>query len=187
MTIEMKRTLVLCGFFFFTLPGICGAWETGKPPLKPEYYFYSETDFWGNLWMGYSFCSLEEIRKSALVREVHVYGAAAALGEKDEGKAQHLGLGRRLVRRAEALAREAGFSKLAVISSVGTREYYRRLGFHDGRLYQLTLPGGALTSIALDYDPGAFVVGAPSYDTGNNLVHVGSVRGVFYAVQVPLP
>jgi len=79
---------------------------------------------------------IEEIRKSALVREVHVYGAAAALGEKDEGKAQHLGLGRRLVRRAEALAGEAGFSSLAVISSVGTREYYRRLGFHDGRLYQ---------------------------------------------------
>ena len=61
------------------------------------------------------------------------------------------------------------------------------VGGDDGRLYQLTLPGGALTSIALDYDPGAFVVGAPSYDTGNNLVHVGSVRGVFYAVQVPLP
>ena len=71
-----------------------------------------------------------------MIREVHVYGAAVALGEKDERKAQHAGLGRRLIGRAEALAREAGFSSLAVISSVGTREYYRRLGFQDGRLYQ---------------------------------------------------
>jgi len=61
------------------------------------------------------------------------------------------------------------------------------VGGGDGQLYQLTLPGGALTSIALDYDPAAFVVGAPSYDTGFGLVHVGSVRGVFYAVEVPLP
>jgi outer membrane protein assembly factor BamB len=61
------------------------------------------------------------------------------------------------------------------------------VGGGDGRLYQLTLPAGTLTSIALDYDPTAFVVGAPSYDLGFGLVHVGSVRGVFYAVQVPLP
>jgi hypothetical protein len=61
------------------------------------------------------------------------------------------------------------------------------VGGGDGQLYQLTLPGGALTSIALDYDPAAFVVGAPSYDTGFGLIHVGSVRGVFYAVEVPLP
>ncbi len=79
---------------------------------------------------------IDEIRTSAMIREVHVYGAAAALGEKDERKAQHAGLGRRLIARAEALAREAGFSSLAVISSVGTREYYRRLGFQDGPLYQ---------------------------------------------------
>jgi len=61
------------------------------------------------------------------------------------------------------------------------------VGGGDGRLYQLTLPGGALTSIALDYDPPAFVVGAPSYDLAYDMVHVGSVRGVFYAVQAPLP
>jgi elongator complex protein 3 len=79
---------------------------------------------------------IDEIRTSAMIREVHVYGAAAGLGERDEQKAQHGGLGRRLITRAERLAREAGFSSLAVISSVGTREYYRRLGFQDGELYQ---------------------------------------------------
>lgn len=61
------------------------------------------------------------------------------------------------------------------------------VGGGDGRLYQLTFPAGTPTSIALDYDPTSFVVGAPSYDLGFGLIHVGSVRGVFYAVQVPLP
>ena len=61
------------------------------------------------------------------------------------------------------------------------------VGGNDGKLYELTLPGGAVKALPLDYDPGAFVVGAPSFDSGFGLVHVGSVRGVFYAVQVPLP
>ncbi len=79
---------------------------------------------------------IDEIRGSAMIREVHVYGATARLGEKDELKTQHLGLGRNLILRAQELAREAGFASLAVISSVGTREYYRRLSFHDRSLYQ---------------------------------------------------
>ena len=42
---------------------------------------------------------------------------------------QHAGLGRRLMRRAEELASEAGYTRLAVISGIGTRDYYRHLGF----------------------------------------------------------
>jgi elongator complex protein 3 len=79
---------------------------------------------------------IDEIRASAMIREVHVYGAAARLGEKSRRKAQHSGLGKALIERAEDLAGQAGFSSLAVIASVGTREYYRRLGFKDGDLYQ---------------------------------------------------
>jgi len=78
----------------------------------------------------------EEIRSSALLREVHVYGPAAALGESRLGEAQHQGLGTRLVERAAHLAAGAGFRDLAVISAVGTRPWYRRLGFRDGPLYQ---------------------------------------------------
>lgn len=78
----------------------------------------------------------EEIRASAMIREVHVYGRLAAIGEHDGRKAQHLGLGRRLVERAAVLAREGGYGDLAVISSVGTRAYYRELGFGGGGLYQ---------------------------------------------------
>jgi elongator complex protein 3 len=79
---------------------------------------------------------LEEIGTSAMIREVHVYGRVAGLGEHLEGRAQHLGLGRRLIARAADLAKGSGFTDLAVISSVGTREYYASLGFSSGPLYQ---------------------------------------------------
>lgn len=71
----------------------------------------------------------------AMIREVHVYGMAARVGEEG-GAAQHRGLGRKLVERACELAREAGYERINVISAVGTREYYRHLGFYDHGLYQ---------------------------------------------------
>jgi elongator complex protein 3 len=84
------------------------------------------------------FC--EEIRTSALIREVHVYGGALDLGARSEGKPQHRGFGSRLVDEARVRAAAAGYAELAVISAVGTRGYYRKLGFRDGELYQhLTL------------------------------------------------
>ena len=71
----------------------------------------------------------------AMIREVHVYGMAARVGEEGVA-AQHHGLGRKLVERACELAREAGYERINVISAVGTREYYRHLGFYDHGLYQ---------------------------------------------------
>ncbi len=71
----------------------------------------------------------------AMIREVHVYGVAARVGQEGTA-AQHRGLGRSLVARACELAREAGFGRINVISAVGTREYYRSLGFLDHGLYQ---------------------------------------------------
>ncbi len=80
--------------------------------------------------------SLDELGSSALIRELHVYGASLELGRRDAAGAQHRGLGRALVQRAADVAREAGYANLAVISAVGTRAYYRSLGFCDGPLYQ---------------------------------------------------
>lgn len=71
----------------------------------------------------------------AMIREVHVYGVAARVGQEGVA-AQHRGLGRALVARACELSREAGFERINVISAVGTREYYRSLGFADHGLYQ---------------------------------------------------
>ena len=74
----------------------------------------------------------------AMIREVHVYGAVARLGEAGAAgsAAQHLGLGRRLVERACEIARDEGYTRINVISAVGTRGYYRGLGFGDNGLYQ---------------------------------------------------
>jgi elongator complex protein 3 len=72
-----------------------------------------------------------------MIREVHVYGPALDPGDDSRGEAQHTGLGTRLVERAKVVAREAGFARLAVISAVGTREYYRRLGFGVEGLYMV--------------------------------------------------
>lgn len=71
----------------------------------------------------------------AMIREVHVYGMATHLGE-DGRAAQHLGLGRKLVERACEIARDEGYVAVNVISAVGTRAYYRGLGFEDAGLYQ---------------------------------------------------
>jgi elongator complex protein 3 len=79
---------------------------------------------------------IEEIAQSAMIREVHVYGHLAALGYRDGVRSQHRGLGRELIAQAEGIAAEADFENLAVISAVGTRPYYRELGFSDGPLYQ---------------------------------------------------
>ncbi len=79
---------------------------------------------------------LDELGRSALIREVHVYGASLELGRRHPGGAQHRGLGGARVERAARISRQAGFASLAVISAVGTRDWYRRLGFADGALYQ---------------------------------------------------
>ncbi|MEO0563857.1 MAG: tRNA uridine(34) 5-carboxymethylaminomethyl modification radical SAM/GNAT enzyme Elp3 [Chloroflexota bacterium] len=77
-----------------------------------------------------------ELDSAAMVREVHVYGQAVNVGEAGEGHAQHSGLGTALLERAAEIARERGYTSLAVISAVGTRGYYRSRGFTDGTLYQ---------------------------------------------------
>ena len=70
-----------------------------------------------------------ELVGAALIREVHIYGQSLTVGEEPEGAAQHAGLGRKLIAEAEEIARAAGFARLAVISAVGTRQYYRKNGF----------------------------------------------------------
>lgn len=82
----------------------------------------------------------------AMIREVHVYGRVAAIGDSGEG-AQHAGLGRMLIERACDIARNRGYGEINVISAVGTREYYRHLGFGDGDLYLVkSLTGNEIPS-----------------------------------------
>ncbi|HEX9817803.1 MAG TPA: tRNA uridine(34) 5-carboxymethylaminomethyl modification radical SAM/GNAT enzyme Elp3 [Patescibacteria group bacterium] len=79
---------------------------------------------------------IKELKNSAIIREVHVYGPALKIGGKSVKHAQHLGLGTKLMVEARKRAKKAGYKKLSVISAIGTREYYRKKGFSDGNLYQ---------------------------------------------------
>ena len=71
----------------------------------------------------------------AMIRELHVYGQALSLGSEGMS-AQHQGLGQKLLAKASSIASEAGYTSLNVISSIGTRAYYRAQGFSDAGLYQ---------------------------------------------------
>jgi Histone acetyltransferase len=67
--------------------------------------------------------------KTAIIRELHVYGPETPVGEKGYWW-QHVGWGRRLMSEAERIASEEyGVRKVLVISGVGAREYYRKLGY----------------------------------------------------------
>uniref|UniRef100_H2YDD3 Elongator complex protein 3 n=1 Tax=Ciona savignyi TaxID=51511 RepID=H2YDD3_CIOSA len=85
-------------------------------------------------------CSQEAFRPelkgkgASIVRELHVYGSVVPVSSRDPAKFQHQGFGTLLMEEAERIAREEhGASKLVVISGVGTRNYYRKLGYElDG-------------------------------------------------------
>ncbi|CDF34219.1 elongator protein Elp3p [Chondrus crispus] len=66
----------------------------------------------------------------SIVRELHVYGSVVPVHERDPGKFQHRGFGTLLMEEAERIAAEEhGSTKVVVISGVGTRHYYRKLGY----------------------------------------------------------
>jgi elongator complex protein 3 len=97
-------------------------------------FFISAEDIENNIIIGFvrmRFPS-EPIRreithKSALIRELHVYGTATAIGK--EGNVQHRGWGKKLMKKAEEIAKENNKEKMVVISGVGVREYYYKLGY----------------------------------------------------------
>jgi elongator complex protein 3 len=80
---------------------------------------------------------LADLDGAALLREVHVYGQSLEVGTSVDGAAQHIGLGTRLIEEAERRAAAAGFARIAVIAALGTRAYYRRLGYELGETYMV--------------------------------------------------
>jgi elongator complex protein 3 len=86
-----------------------------------------------------------ELDGAAVIRELHVYGKMVPIGCRDDNGQpmvpigghdeawQHRGYGKELLKRAEAITADAGYGKIAVISGIGAREYYRKLGYaRDG-------------------------------------------------------
>ncbi|PSQ29706.1 tRNA uridine(34) 5-carboxymethylaminomethyl modification radical SAM/GNAT enzyme Elp3 [Halobacteriales archaeon SW_6_65_46] len=109
-------------------------------------HFISIEDFEKDLLVG--FCRLRfpndpvrrELSRSAIVRELHVYGSEVGVGKAESDEThQHRGYGRELLAHAERLAREAGYEKLSVISGIGVRQYYReKLDYYQDGPYVST-------------------------------------------------
>ena len=68
-------------------------------------------------------------KDSCIVRELHVYGFASPISS-NEGNAQHRGLGKKLMKKAEEIALKNNKKKVVVISGVGVRAYYEKLGYY---------------------------------------------------------
>lgn len=80
----------------------------------------------------------KELAGAAIVRELHVYGQAIGVGSETKNLSmQHRGYGMKLMREAERISRDdMGVGKIAVISAVGTREYYKKqLGYRQDGPY----------------------------------------------------
>ncbi len=71
------------------------------------------------------------LKETALLRELHVYGPALKIKKRSKIKPQHQGIGKRLMEAAEQFVQnKTKLDKIAVISGVGVRDYYRKLGYH---------------------------------------------------------
>jgi len=68
--------------------------------------------------------------KTCIVRELHVYGKSLKIGNHEKDSIQHSGLGKKLMSEAEKISKEEfDAKKILVISAVGTRPYYHKLGY----------------------------------------------------------
>ena len=68
-------------------------------------------------------------KRTGIIRELKVVGAALDIGKRNPGHIQHMGLGDRLMERAEDTGLENGMEQMLVTSGVGVREYYRKRGY----------------------------------------------------------
>lgn len=89
----------------------------------------------------FAFCRLRLTPNSdtAFIRELHTYDRLVGIDKHDPSASQHTGLGRKLMQRSEEIARAAGYKKLSVISGIGVREYYKKLGYTLENTYMVKM------------------------------------------------
>lgn len=73
--------------------------------------------------------------RTALIRELHVYGPMVQLGEKPRKKWQHRGYGHEMLEGAEEISKDMGMGKILVTSGIGARQYYRKFGYKRDGVY----------------------------------------------------
>jgi elongator complex protein 3 len=114
--------------------------ERYKASGGDEYHISFDTDCDKNYLIGFlrlrlsgedaiSASVLQCIQGCALIRELHVYSNISDVGNNIEGSLQHKGYGKQLVAKAEEIARDNGYRKVAIISGTGVRGYYKKLGY----------------------------------------------------------
>ena len=85
----------------------------------------------------FSLLRLRISNNSAMIRELHTFGQMARISEKPLS-AQHKGLGKKLIKKCEKITKnEFNLEKIAVISGIGAREYYRKLGYRLANTYMV--------------------------------------------------
>lgn len=110
---------------------------------KGQEFFISAEDIENDILVGYLRLRVPSAKahrpeiddvRSAIVRELHVYGPLVPVGKHLARAWQHKGYGAVLLSQAERVAREeCDLKKLLVISALGTKQYYARFGYrHDG-------------------------------------------------------
>lgn len=73
---------------------------------------------------------ISALKNSAIVRELHTYGKMIPLNQK-RAAPQHRGLGKKLMAQAERITySKLKLPRISVISGIGVREYYKKLGYH---------------------------------------------------------
>lgn len=94
--------------------------------------------------MVYAFCRLrinsltnKLINSTAFIRELHVYGQSLSIGAQNKKASQHQGLGKQLIIETEKICKKNKIQNLAVISGVGVRDYYRKLGYEEQNTYMV--------------------------------------------------
>jgi elongator complex protein 3 len=73
----------------------------------------------------------------AFIRELHTYGQLVQIGKRENDASQHQGLGKKLILEAEKISRKNKVKQLAVISGVGVRDYYKKLGYREKVTYMV--------------------------------------------------
>ncbi len=77
------------------------------------------------------------LNQASIIREMHTYGIVVPISKKQNAP-QHKGLGKKLIRRAESITKkEFGLKKIAVISGVGVRNYYKKMGYKLEKTYMI--------------------------------------------------
>ncbi len=79
----------------------------------------------------------KELEGCGLIRELHVYGRTLKSSDKNNGEVQHIGIGKKLMKAAENIILDSGLKKSAVIAGVGTRNYYRKLGYEKVNTFMI--------------------------------------------------